>query len=136
MQFRRQELQFRDVIFISGLYDRKITRLKPKPCLFNFFKHTYISCFQVTVFAKSVQQDCSSNCMVLLTVKITTQHKYFFRNPKCITEDDIREPTSTKVVSSVQLSGSLSSHKWFAVCTFGTQICLRGEMSKWFAQFT
>jgi len=34
--------------------------------------------------------------MVLLTVKFTTQHKYFFKNPKCITEYDIREPTSTK----------------------------------------
>jgi len=106
-KLRRQELRLRDVIFISDLYDRKITRLKPKPCLFNFFKHTYISCFQVTVFAKSVLQDCSSNCMVLLTVKITTQHKYFFSNPKCITEYDIREPTSTKVVSPIHLSGSL-----------------------------
>ena len=135
---------FRDVIFISGLYDRKITRLKPKPCLFNFFKHTYISCFQVTIFAKSVQQDCSSNCMVLLTMKITTQHKYFFKNPKCITEYDIREPTNTKVVSPVHLSGSLSLNKWFVVCTFGTHTlvwgvkCLSGSLSsnKWFVVCT
>jgi len=94
-KLRSHELRFRDAIFMSGLYDRKITRLKPKPCLFKFFKHTYISYLQVTVFAKSVQQDYSSNCMVLLTMKITTQHIYFFRNPKCITKYDIREPTSS-----------------------------------------
>jgi len=45
--------------------------------------------------------------MVLLTVKITTQNKYFFRNPKCITKYDIREPTRSQVVSSLHLSGSL-----------------------------
>jgi len=41
-----------------------------------------------------------------------------------------------RYVSGVEcLSGSLSSNKWFAVCNFGTHICLRGGMSKWFAQF-
>jgi len=182
-KLRRQELRFRDVIFISGLYDRKITRLKPKPCLFNFFKHTYISCFQVKVFVKSVQQDCSSNYMVLLPVKITTQNKYLFRNPKFITK--AWHPRTHKQLSGYLssdkwfavcsfgkhrfvwgveclsgslssnkwfavctfgthrlvwgvklLSGSFSSHKWFAVCSLGTQTCLRGEITKWFVQFT
>jgi len=160
-KLRRQELRFRDVIFISGLYHRKITRLKPKPCLFNFFKHTYISCFQVTVFAKSVQQDRSSNCMVLLPVKITTQNKYLFRNPKFITKAwhsrthkqlsgylssnkwfAVCSFGTHRLVWGVKaLSGSLSSNKWFVVCTFGTQTfvwvvkCLSGSLSspKWFA---
>jgi len=34
------------------------------------------------------------------------------------------------------LSGYLSSDKWLAVCSFGTQICLMGESTKWLAQFT
>ena len=133
-KLRRQKLRFRDVIFISGLYDRKIIRLKPKPCLFNFFKHTYFSYFQVTIFAKSVQQDCSSNCMVLLTVKITTQNKYFFRNPKFITK--AWHPRTHK-----QLSGYLSSPKWFVVRSFGAHTFVQGVKAlsgylsspKWFA---
>jgi len=132
-KLRTQELRFRDVIFRSGLYDRKITRLKPKPWLFNFFKHTYISCFQLTVFAKSVQQDCSNNCMVLLPVKITTQNKYLFRNPKFITK-------AWPLRTHKQLSGYISSDKWFAVCSFGKHRfvwgveCLTGSLSanKWF----
>ena len=39
-------------------------------------------------------------------------------------------------VSGVEcLSGSLSSNKWFTVCTFGTHTWVSGGMSKWFAQF-
>jgi len=33
------------------------------------------------------------------------------------------------------LSGYPSSDKWFAVCSFETQICLSGENTKWLPQF-